>query len=70
MEDLIQWLLVNILSPLLLPLFLIGMLCVIADVRPEPVITGVLKIFGGIIQFVLALVTLIFKYFTGVRGRK
>ncbi len=71
MPDLTQWLLVNVLSPLLLPLFLIGTLCLLAGVRPEPVIAGVLGILGDIIRFTFGLASLILKALTATgRARK
>lgn len=71
MEDLTQWFLVNVLSPLLLPIFLIGLLCLIADVRPEPIINGVLGIFSDIIRFAFGLLSLLVKaLLPGARGRK
>ncbi len=71
MEDLTQWFLVNVFSPLLLPIFLIGLLCQIADVRPEPVINGILGILSDIIRFAFGLLSQLVKaLIPSARGRK
>lgn len=55
MEQITHFFLVNFVSPLLLLIFVIGTLCMIADVRPEPVITGLLSLCTSVIRGVFQL---------------
>lgn len=50
MEQLMHDFLVHILGPLILPFFMVVCLCLIADIRPEPIIGGMLQIFAAAIH--------------------
>jgi hypothetical protein len=59
MENATHWFLINILSPLLLPIFVIGLLCMIAGVRPEPIVAGCLNLFADVLRYGLSLVQML-----------
>ncbi len=46
MDIVVHWLLVYLLSPLMLPLFMVATLCFMCGARPEPVMRGLLDLCG------------------------
>lgn len=49
MDILMHWLLVNVISALMLPLFMVATLCFVAGARPEPVMRGFLDMFASLL---------------------
>lgn len=50
MDTLMQWFLVHIVSQLLLPIVMIGFLAMIAGVKPDGLITGLLKLYTAVFK--------------------
>jgi hypothetical protein len=65
MPDLTHWMLVSILGPLMLPLFMMLTLCMIAGVKPEPVVGSFMSLLGaaigGLIRLLSILLSAIFR---------
>lgn len=59
MENLMHQFLINFLSPLLLPIFMIGFLCMIAGVKPDGVISGIFSIISDLISFAFRLIQML-----------
>lgn len=55
MPDLTHWVLVNILGPLMLPIFALATLCMIAGAKPEPIVSGFISLIGSVIGGLLRL---------------
>lgn len=55
MPDLTHWVLVNILGPLMLPIFALATLCTIAGAKPEPIVSGFISLISSVIGSVLRL---------------
>jgi len=60
MPDLSHWFLTSVLSPLLLPVFMLMLLCMIAGARPESITLAFISMIGtlitGFFQMLVALV--------------
>jgi hypothetical protein len=57
MQDITNWMLQNILGPLMLPIFMLAILCMIAGARPEPIVGGFLSLLAAAITAVFRLLT-------------
>ena len=57
MQDFTNWVLTSILGPLMLPLFALMTLCLIADLKPEPIVTAFISLITGTIGGAFRLLT-------------
>ena len=62
--------LTNIVSTLMLPLFIVMILCTIAGARPEPVVKGILDLLVSVVSGFFGLVGLIIKAIFAPRKRR
>lgn len=58
MDELVKWFLLNIVSPLALPLVVVASLCLLFDVRPEPIIKASLDVASSVVIAILKLIEL------------
>lgn len=73
MESLVNWMLQNILGPMMLPVFMLAILCMIAGARPEPVVVGFLNVVAaaitGVIRLLGAVLNALFRAGTSAPRR-
>jgi len=62
--------LTNIVSTLMLPLFIVMILCTIAGARPEPVVKGILDLLGSVVVGFFRLAALLIQAIFGLRKRR
>lgn len=69
MEHAMHHLLVNFIGPLMLPVLMLCLLCMIGGARPEPIITGLIGLLSDLLRFAFQLIQAVLVALIG-RGRR